>query len=333
MRNILYFASNLDFNLSNGSSIVEYEQIKLLQSNHKIKVINFIDDKTYLNQKTLPDLDYQELELKKNLFSQPEYPKSLENVDNDYDFVVFTSSYQVNLVTLFPNSKKIYVINNTDYQKNKHAFLNVDNKEENLCGLTDINIFLTQKDFLYFKSLNLIRKNDLVISPFINNKLIPDTPKIPNQALITTNLDNKHNQESLQWFLKEVYPKVDSKIKLIITGKGVFNDLKKSYPNVDFRGFINREELINLYNESSLFINPTISGSGVQIKLLEALSYHMNVVSTEYTNTFPNIIDSSNNSIEFANLINEHIMNPNHTFNFEEYNKVNCKNFLKIFDI
>jgi glycosyltransferase involved in cell wall biosynthesis len=332
MKNILYFASNLDFNLSNGASIVEYEQIKLLQPQHKIKVINFIDDKSYLNQKVIHNLDYQEIELKKNIFGQPEYPKTIPNLDNNYDFVVFTSSYQVNLVPLFTLSKKIYVINNTDYQQNKHAFLNVDNKEENLCGMTDINIFLTQKDFLYFKSLGLIRKNDLIISPFINNKFLTDTPKILNQALITTNLDNKHNQESLQWFLKEVYPKVDNNIKLIITGKGVFDDLITRYPNVDFRGFINREELIQLYNESSLFINPTISGSGVQIKLLEALSYHMNVVSTEYTNTFPHIIDSSNNSIEFANLINENIQNPNHTFNFEEYNRVNCTNFLRIFE-
>ena len=332
MKTILYFASDLDFNLSDGSSILAYEQIKLLNSNHKIKIINCLKDKKLTNQKAPLGYDYQEIEIKKNIFGLDEYPSTIKINKEVFDFVVFTSSSQVALINQFKDSIKIYMINNTDYQETKHAFLNVYNQEEVLCKMSDINIFLTQKDFLYFKSLLLIRKNDLVISPFINNNAPNNSPKVPNQALITTNLFNKHNQESLMWFLKEVYPKIDDKIQLIITGKGDFKNLKAHYDKVDFRGFINREELIKLYNESALFINPTISGSGIQIKILEALSFRMNVVSTAYTNTFPHIIDSSNNAQEFADLINKHIQNPNYSFNFEEYNKFNCKNFLKVFE-
>lgn len=331
MKTILYFASDLDFNLSDGASIVAYEQIKLLNDTHKVKIINCIENKDLINQKPPTNLDYQEIEIKKNIFGLFEYPSTI-TTDYDYDFVIFTSSSQVTLISQFQKSVKIYMINNSDYQETKHAFLNVYNQEEVLCKMSDINIFLTQKDFLYFKSLQLIRKNDIVISPFINSNFVTNSPKIANQALITTNLFNKHNQESLMWFLKEVYPKIDSNIKLIITGKGDFKNLKEHYPKVDFKGFIDRHELIKLYNESALFINPTISGSGIQIKILEALSFKMNVVSTAYTNTFPHIIDSSNNSDEFAELINVHIKNPNYSFNFEEYNKFNSKNFLKVFE-
>jgi Glycosyl transferases group 1 len=332
MKSILYFASDLDFNLSDGASIVAYEQIKLLNENHKIKIVNCLENKSLLKQKAPANYDYQELEIKKNIFGLFEYPKTFNTEKVSYDYVIFTSSSQVTLINQFKKSVKIYMINNTDYQETKHAFLNVYNQEEVLCKMSDINIFLTQKDFLYFKSLLLIRKNDLVISPFINNNYVTNTPKVANQALITTNLFNKHNQESLMWFLKDVYPKIDKNIKLIITGKGDFKNLKEHYKDVDFRGFIDRHELIKLYNESALFINPTISGSGIQIKILEALAFKMNVVSTAYTNTFPHIIDSSNDADEFAELINVHIKNPNYSFNFEEYNKFNCKNFLKVFE-
>ena len=65
MKTILYFASDLDFNLSDGASIVAYEQIKLLNDTHKVKIINCIENKDLINQKPPTNLDYQEIEIKK----------------------------------------------------------------------------------------------------------------------------------------------------------------------------------------------------------------------------------------------------------------------------
>lgn len=78
-------------------------------------------------------------------------------------------------------------------------------------------------------------------------------------------------------FLKKQIP-----YKIIICGKGLpaeFNDLKKyANQNIIYAGFVN--DITEYFKGSDVFINPVTEGGGIKTKLVEALGYNMNAVST-----------------------------------------------------
>jgi nucleoid DNA-binding protein len=320
MKSILYIANEFNEELPNGASIIINEQIKELKKKHNVTFLNF---KVTIKLPT-------EYTMIKDEFGILNFPNLIEDLDKDYDFVILTNPLQQKLIPRIKTKKIYYIVNNSDLQSTKHKS-SLTEYEIMLLKQTDINIFLTTTDFLYYKSLNLIRNKDLVLSPFIEVKEIHQNRNL-NTALLTTNLNYEHNKESLQWFFENVYKQLSSNLELTITGLGDFDALKVKYPKVKFLEFVTRKEIEKLYLTKNLYINPTIKGSGIQVKLLEALSYGMNAISTEYSNPFKHILLSSDNPVEFANLINKYANTNYSNFNFEEYNKSKILEFNKLFD-
>jgi glycosyltransferase involved in cell wall biosynthesis len=330
MKSILYFSTNLSSELYSGYSIVTYEQLKLLSNNNQVTLINFYNTIPYVTKLEIKVIN---IKINNDVWDKIQLPPKLPFQANDYQYVVFNSPEQEYYIDLFKDSKTIYLVNNTQYQKSKVTGLNINNQEELICKKSDINLFLTSADFVYFKTLGLVRKNDEVITPFINHVFFHDSKnRIENSLLITTNLETDYNKESLRWFLEDVLPLLPSDVNLTISGKGDFTRLKEHYKKVNFLGFIKRDDLVELYSKSKLFVNPTIHGSGIQIKMLEALSYGLPVVSTDYSNIFPNVIPSSNDPHKLANLITSSL-NTKSKFNFEYFNNINSDKFLRLFDI
>lgn len=96
-----------------------------------------------------------------------------------------------------------------------------------------------------------------------------------------------HNHIGIIWFLKNVfeeYKKFYPKIKLKITGN-VHDDVKKEimqYNDVEFTGFLDEDKMKRMLSNCLFMIAPIITGSGVKIKLIEALSMGIPVVATEH---------------------------------------------------
>ena len=123
-------------------------------------------------------------------------------------------------------------------------------------------------------------------------------------------MEHPPNVDALEWLLSEVWPKRKSDWRLVVTGAGDFSRFSSAYPDVDFRGFVSREELADLYDRAAVVLNPTRTGSGFQIKLLEALSYGCNVISTDFSNPLGDKIRSSDDPAEFATLVDEALTSP-----------------------
>ena len=95
------------------------------------------------------------------------------------------------------------------------------------------------------------------------------------------------NRDAILWLVNELAPelaKKDSDIRIVLAGceyssELMLNGIKAE--NVEFLGFVTERELQRLYCESSLFICPIVLGSGVKIKLLEAVAYGIPLLSTE----------------------------------------------------
>jgi polysaccharide biosynthesis protein PslH len=93
------------------------------------------------------------------------------------------------------------------------------------------------------------------------------------------------NLDALQVILDVVNPMLLQsalQYKIIICGKGLpdaYNNLQQySTKNITFAGFV--DDVSTYFKGSSIFLNPLIDGGGIKTKLVEALGYGMDAVST-----------------------------------------------------
>jgi glycosyltransferase involved in cell wall biosynthesis len=118
--------------------------------------------------------------------------------------------------------------------------------------------------------------------------------------------DNPHNIKGIQWFLKEVLPLLNN-VKIHIIGK-IGKAIAEDYPNVIKYGMV--DDLQEFYNHAKIAICPMLSGTGVKIKVLEALSYGLPVVTNR--RGVDGLINKKNNGclvsqdpVEFSKAIHQ----------------------------
>lgn len=116
------------------------------------------------------------------------------------------------------------------------------------------------------------------------NELIPDNTieKIPHRMIHASTFDWIHNREALYWFLKEVFPAIKSHIsnaELVVLGKHIPDDiLNMKNQDILAKGFVH--SIVPEYSAASFFIAPLFVGSGIRIKILEAMSLGLPVIAS-----------------------------------------------------
>jgi polysaccharide biosynthesis protein PslH len=101
------------------------------------------------------------------------------------------------------------------------------------------------------------------------------------------------NVEAVEWFLEHVWPgltSANSKLSFHIAGKGMSQDFKsKQFPNVTMVGEV--DSAPQFIENKAITVVPLKSGSGIRLKILEAMSAGKVVISTtigaqgiDYTN-------------------------------------------------
>jgi succinoglycan biosynthesis protein ExoO len=111
----------------------------------------------------------------------------------------------------------------------------------------------------------------------------PSSTKDKAPELIFLGYSNFGNMDGIRWFVKECWPGVLNKFpqaRLKITGNLRFHVRELGeYPGVELTGFV--PDLEALYRSATLVIAPVTAGSGVKVKVLEAMAYgRAAVVST-----------------------------------------------------
>ncbi|MDO4763477.1 MAG: glycosyltransferase [Flavobacteriaceae bacterium] len=122
--------------------------------------------------------------------------------------------------------------------------------------------------------------------------------------------NNPHNITGIQWFAKEVIPYL-SGIKVHIIGK-VCTEIP-DHPNFVKHGLV--DSLEEIYHNAKVVICPMLSGTGVKIKVLEALSYALPVIT--HRRGIDGLINKTENGCivcddgkQFAEVINK-LLNDN----------------------
>lgn len=231
------------------------------------------------------------------------YPVLRKQLQNEkFDFIVLESPATLNAVGLIRKyDKKVKIIfdahnvnTNLDasfLQKNeitKARYLQTKHSESNLYKTVNAILVCSRKDRDDFDRLN---NGKLSISIIPNG--VEVLPKMydegvrsghPCYLLFCGYLSSKPNREGLLWFYRSIWPEIRAvfpELKLLIVGSGELPlEMKKliTDPTVSFTGKVN--DVKPFYNRSSLSIVPLKTGSGTRLKILEAMSYGVPVVST-----------------------------------------------------
>jgi len=104
----------------------------------------------------------------------------------------------------------------------------------------------------------------------------------PNSLFYIGALDWLPNLQGLEWFLKDVWHKVNKElpeVKLHVAGRNMPDNLRNSsYPNVTFYGEI--EDAFAFMNRYNLMLVPLLAGSGVRVKIIEGMAMGKTIITT-----------------------------------------------------
>lgn len=222
-------------------------------------------------------------------------------IDNKIDYVILETPFAFEYLDIKKIKKyKVKIItreHNVEYLFRKDCL-------ENFGEIAFWEIFLTKR---YEKKVLKISDKIITISPKdkeilrnnfkLNNiKYVPtfwEKSKIKwentdsNYILFSGSLNFYPNYHGMKYFLKNIYfefSNIHPNIKLKITGS-IDEKIKEEflkYKNVEFTGFLSDEEMKNMLKNCLCMIIPIIKGSGIKIKLLEALSMGIPVIATNH---------------------------------------------------
>ncbi|HRP90777.1 MAG TPA: glycosyltransferase family 4 protein [Edaphocola sp.] len=159
--------------------------------------------------------------------------------------------------------------------------------------------FVTEEDALWAHNHFGLRKTQSVVLPYAiqaNNFEMTKVSKEVVAALHQLNpnipwlcfmgdLGYAPNQEAVKNIVENIYPKLKEtsrKFEIIICGKGLPQPLQDAINHceeIHYLGFV--EDLKSILNHSDIMLNAVTFGGGVKIKVLEALSENLTVISTE----------------------------------------------------
>jgi glycosyltransferase involved in cell wall biosynthesis len=181
-----------------------------------------------------------------------------------------TSSQEKNIL------KKIYL---------KILFKRIKNFEKSFINQYDFLIPITERDQKQFQKFGN-QKASIICPTGINTneyKISEFTDDEDISIYSLGSLDWQPNIEGLIWFINEVWPKIikeNKEITLKIAGRNPSKELRKYFNknNIIYYGEIeNAKEFIT---SNKIMIVPLFSGSGMRIKILEAMASGNIVIST-----------------------------------------------------
>lgn len=142
-------------------------------------------------------------------------------------------------------------------------------------------ISLSPADAARFEALYGVeeRRISVLIPPLTESWSTPDWNRSTSIAFIGSQTWPE-NREALQWFLSAVVPHIPSRYPILVAGQGTQDTVRTVRLNRKIKvieGFSSVEEFVN---EIRVLAVPLLHGSGIRIKILQALQAMIPVVST-----------------------------------------------------
>ena len=155
--------------------------------------------------------------------------------------------------------------------------------EKELVGKADCVVAISQTDESILKGLGYV--NPMITIPAglsLQSYSITPLPSGPSLFFIGA-LDWLPNQEGLRWFISEVLDRLATElpdVRLHVAGRNAPDRMKKEFghPRITYHGEV--EDARDFIRMHRVMIAPLFTGSGIRIKILEAMAMGRPVVTT-----------------------------------------------------
>lgn len=245
---------------------------------------------------------------------------------NDYDYIIISYAYWAGLVidNVFLKKAKLCIDTHdfltSQFQEMKSFNLGkyFQKEMEILNHFDKIFVISVEENYLFSQ---FIKKDVVTLSHFLDNN-ITEVSYEKKYDLIYVASNNSHNITAANWFVTEVYPLLPKEINILVIGR--ICDHFKNCENVFKIDFV--ENLRDYYLQSKIAICPMLSGTGLKIKVIEALSFGLPVVcNTRGVDGMSNKINNGclvrDNPKEFAEAIKLILTDKNYYSEISNYGK------------
>lgn len=238
--------------------------------------------------------------LKKQLYASADsmllqYYQLLKRLLNQYkyDGIILENLATLHAVSIIRNYdcnvKIIYDAHNvdSDLAVETAEVITIKKGESNLHKNINALIVCSEQDRKVFSVMNQHKLTTKVIANGVNiGKMFDEVvrQKDPESILFCGSLSFAPNSQGLLWFYKNIWHSIKKsfpQLKLLVVGSGELpaeSIFLKKDPSLIFSGPV--EDVKPWYNKAGLSIVPLLSGSGTRLKIMEAMSYGLPVVST-----------------------------------------------------
>ncbi len=175
--------------------------------------------------------------------------------------------------------------------------------EKHIHALADHNFFITEEDFTYaVKQWKINSSKCSVLScgtdinyptsieekQYCKASIVSEHNLEMNTRLFFFNgsFDFLSNTDALRIILNEIIPILNKSLqnyRIIICGRWLdqsWVDVLNNCKEIIYKGFV--EDIAVYYKGSDCFINPVTLGSGIKVKMIDALAYNLTVISTQF---------------------------------------------------
>lgn len=222
------------------------------------------------------------------------YPALLKRMQqNKYDAIILENLNTINAVSVIrkydKSVKVIYDAHNIDTNLCTNAVHkdSIQKVESNLHKTVNAIFTCSEIDRTGFLKMNDnklavgVIPNGVNVGSLFDKGVIQDEPE---NILFCGALWTSPNSEGLFWFYKQVWPEVKKtfpNLKLLVVGSGQLPNRYVSLINdssLIFTGLV--DDVKPWYNKAAVAIVPLLTGSGTRLKILEAMSLGLPVIST-----------------------------------------------------
>jgi polysaccharide biosynthesis protein PslH len=220
---------------------------------------------------------------------------------NVYDYIILESAFlmsYIHAIRKHSDAKVILRAHNVEYRiwrqhaRKEKSFLkryfykklanDLKRFELSYINLMDGVFCISEQDREFFRR-RAVKTPTIVVPVFmeINNKFEVDYSN--NDYHFVGSMSWKPNSDAVKWIINQIAPKLQRilpDVKIHIAGSAMPKSMKeKKIKNIVFHGKVNN--MSEFMTQHGTLIVPLKSGSGVRIKILEALSIGTPIISTE----------------------------------------------------
>ncbi len=357
---VLLICSSALFPTNSGDKIYSLNQLKVLSKKFEVVLVNVIEEefdeelnlsnlqkfcsKIYFFKETYFNQGFTALKSfysgKPSIITRSKHKETITArlnqiiIDEKPGFVLI--DHLRSSIYMDPNTIKTYLIEHNDevkiFEQNYKVSLNPGVKityfiltqllkqyRDNIYRLLEKIIFISSFDFSdNFKNAHILKK--LMIRFDHKEYQIPNRESSRKNILFCGSMHWHPNVKAIQWFLDNVFDKLQKNVNVIIVGRHIPKSLM-AHESERILLYSDVPSMEEYFLKSDVFFVPMLTGGGINIKMLEALSYGIPIVATDFSlRGYEGLefLEPTNNAEEFASKINHLINNPDQALLLQE---------------